>query len=1014
MRNEHTIKNTFQSFAIGEHKSARRHKTSTPTGSAAEQALDPRILAAIHESIGAETSKLADAIKASSNANSDLSAGLVIRGEQARKGSQVGYDNPDNNRVPFGMFWASGQNSTYSAGQMPGMTTPFREVYVARPVPAGNKANSGGAAWYQAKVPIESCPPGTVYTTGDGTTEYIDEDGNSQIIPVEHLGAAGEIIQMGQLNYKLLREHLERRAFRDPNNVDTTTTPHQLKKEAIDKINGQMKDYGADDAISDKSISFPWMRMMGNGLGRPEPFQPNFYAIRYKKDDFFHYKNGKDEIIKISLQEDPVTLIKTPVYDDVNGADHFGFVRTNRSFIREQVEEGGKTVWKFRRNGQLNADPKKNIGADGKQLPTDGFLATDGLEYEDGINSTGKAVHKFYMADPNRFDEPMICKDKDGNEHLVEITDKRIQPQVEIEGITARDGKIIDPRTLMLDNAAPQFGFKKESISMENVRRVWSFKRTLMVDTTKSLEEQKEQVNNLPQELKKLITPAEGKSDVFGFKKQVGHNVALGQLVVEVDKGGKKVKYRIVQERDYDAIRTFENGNVSLAGQPPSQFYAYELDDQGLPIPEIKLPEIGMLTDLKNHPDNPLVRDSMYQHFTGNYQPGLDGKQSDGSAQISRGMYWHGRAIDRNRARHMLTYLDEIKSDNSVGGLIARSLFTLGYDTKKDFLPNTRFAVREFGENSPLYQKMREASEHDIRAGKDGTHTDNQVAIWYEYGFSRCISDFVNGTNRAFEGVKEATAAGIIGSGLAGMSCLALGMTAAPAAAVFASAFVVTGYLWNSTTYQHSRRRKDTVTIEELESHADTSLIYGQYGNNTKSSEVLLYNRDKKMSVFNTVGIQNDVYVALRGLFGAIYLWNGAYMGIDKMQEKAGQYAAGAAAAGVITTAAAATGFGFTSATAAVTTAALTVSGVGLAATLTLGTVAGLYYLGRYMAAEGKSFGEHAKEEFAVLKPKYYNWKALTPEDIKGHKDTFQRVGFSKRIKESRYTLSVAGHSVGE
>ena len=54
------------------------------------------------------------------------------------------------------------------------------------------------------------------------------------------------------------------------------------------------------------------------------------------------------------------------------------------------------------------------------------------------------------------------------------------------------------------------------------------------------------------------------------------------------------------------------------------------------------------------------------------------------------------------------------------------------------------------------------------------------------------------------------------------------------------------------------------------------------------------------------------------------------------------------------------------------------------------------------------------KEEFTVLKPKYYRWKALLPEDIAGQKDTYTRVGFVERAKASKYTLDVAGKGVGE
>ncbi len=1013
MKLDQTIKNTHPTFTIGEHKSARRYRTMTPPSAASAEApteeLDPRISAAIREAIGGQVKELSKVIKDSSSANSDLAAGLVIRGEQAKDGAQVGYDNPNNNRAPYGMTWSAGQNSTYSAGQMPGMTTPFREVYVARPVPAGNKSNSGGAAWYQAKIPIESLPPGTVFATGDGTTEYIDENGEAKVVLPYQLGTPGEPIDMGQINYPLLKKFIERKF---PN------TGEMQKVNGVDKDTGEiarenlLKEYGYYDAISDKSASFPWMRVMANGLGKPEPFQPNFYAIRYKKDNFFHYKNVDGDNIKIKLRNNPATGLKEAVHDPVDGEEHFGFVRTNRRFIREQVVEKdpatglNRTVWKYRRNGQNRAGDKN---------PTDNFLATDGFEYENA-DGTGKAKMKFYMLNTNQFDEPMIQKDSNGNEYLVEINDPKALPQVEQEGLMGRDGKIIDPRKMFLDNGAPIFGFRKESISMENTRRVWSFKRTLLVDTSKSLDEQKEQVDGLPQELKQFVKKVED-TQLFG-KKHVGYNLDQSKgLVVEVDKGGRKVKYRLVQDRDYDALRKFNSSNnPSNKGQAPSQFYAYELDNEGLPIPEIKLPEIGLETDLKNQPGNPLYKDSMFQHFTGNYQPALDGKQSDGSSQVSRGMYWHGRAIDRNRARHMLTYLDDIQKNHSVGATVANWLFKLGYETKKDFLPNTRFSIQEFGQRAEVYQRMREASSHDLRASKDGTHTDNQVTIWYEYAFSRCISDLVNGTNRAVHAATEATAVGVLGSGLAGVGCLALGMTALPTAAVLTSAFVMTGYLWNSTTFQHSRRRKDTITVEELESHADTSLIYGKYGENTKLNEVLLYDRKKTMGLFNTVGIQNDIYVALRGLFGAMYLWNGAYMGIDKMQERAGQYAAGATAAGVTT---ALSGLGLASAASIgttlgvsasiVTTTALSLTGVGALGVLALSAVSGTYYLRRYMATEGKAFGEAVKDEFAVLKPKYYNWDALSPDSVKKHKDTFQRLGFAKRAKESRYTLSVAG-----
>ena len=993
MKLDHTIKNTHPTFTIGEHKSARRYKTG-------EAEIDPRMMAAMREAIkaemGGQVKELTKAIEHSGSANSDLAAGLLIRDSQAKDGTLVNYDNPNNNRVPWGATWASGQNGYYSAGQMPGMTTPFREVYIARPVAAGNTTAAGGANWYQAKVPIESCPPGTVFTTGDGTTEYIDENGVARVIPVQHLGAAGEPIDMGQINYKLLPGHLDRFYRR--------TEPGLTDPERKIKVDALLKEYGAHLAISETPISFPWMRMMGNGLGKPEPFQPNFYAIRYKKDAFFHYYNEDGDIIKINEKGE---------YDP-NGEDHFGFVRTNRKFIRDLVDEKdasgkptGRQVLKFRREGEDLAGEK--IKKNGKPAGVDGFLATDGFEYENA-DGTGKPVMKFYMAGINLYDEPRIMKDANGNEVLVEITDKKAQPQVELEGLMGRDGKIVDPKRMFLDNAHPLFGFKKESISMENLRRVWSFKRDLLLDTTKPLDQQTEQYKKMPEELKAFFS--------FPDKVRYSHS-QFKDPVIEVNKGGKKVKYRIVQERDFDAIRKYDPMH---RGTPPAQFYAYELDEKGDPIPQVKLPEIGMLSDVKNQPGDPLYKDSMYQHFTGNYQPTLDGKQSDGSSHLGRGMYWHGRVIDRNRARHMLTYLDDIKTkDHSAGATLANWFFDLGYEDKNDFLPNSRFAAVRFAKQQ-VYQKMREASAHDLRAGSDGAHTDNQVTIWYEYGLSRCISDFVNGTNRAIQGAKEATTAGLLCSGLAGAGCLALGMTAIPAAGVFIGAFAVSGYFWNSAIYQHSRRRKDTVTVEELESHADTSLIYGQYGEKTNSREVLLQDRKKTMSLYNTIGIQNDVYVALRGLFGAMYLWNGAYMGLDKIQEKAGKYAISAAA--VTTSSIVVAGAGLSSvaylsttlgvAASVVTTTTLALTGVGAIAALGLGGMAGLGYAYRYMSREGKDFGEAMKDEFTILKPKYYRWKALESESIAKHKDTFQRVGFAKRTKETRYTLPVAGHGVGE
>ncbi len=575
-----------------------------------------------------------------------------------------------------------------------------------------------------------------------------------------------------------------------------------------------------------------------------------------------------------------------------------------------------------------------------------------------------KEGDKVYLADPNKpFLPKIINGEKVEMKGAAEITIVR-------EGLYDGSMGIIDPRTKFLDEKDVGLGFTYENHFCINTCRVLQFK-------SEKIEHNSARFN----EIKKLL------------EEQNGRVEAKPRGYFTDPKDGKK--YLMVWKRNFDVKKPDSKDDPRALGYG-NDFYCYELDANKQPIPEYKIPEIGMNAAFYRWGR---TSEKVYQHAQRFFQAGRSDAQSDGPSEVATSVLWHGRLIDRVSGEYMLKYFEK----------------AFGPIHKKDFLPDTKFNVGQFNNKdwgSLFYRAARRTSQYHNKTDRHGYDTDNIVTLQWEYSLARGLGDFFTGSKRLWGGFKESSLAATTGAGVTTAALAIAGGLASPILMGVAAttAFLFSGLAWYSMAYQHSRKRKDIVELEEMDRYADTSGIYSDH-------ETLIWDKKKgnpnhqpkQMTNFNLVGLYNDLYATFRGACGALYILSGGAADLAEEKRKASTYTYATVLTGSLS------GAAVTASMTGIAAGSLAIaSGIGAAAlgAAALGTgLKALWHAAKYsLATRGKKYAKDRVEEFQEFKDYHLS---VYNEDTVTEKDTRVRTGYRRRPGAKGIDLDEVSAQIG-
>lgn len=952
--------------------------------------------------------------------------GEKVRKKGQRAGAGIVYDSMENNRVPAASTIPTGQDEAVSVAQLAGDITPIGEVYL----PINPTAGGLDSSRFRSET-----PPGVIARNGlKGELVIRSKNGGWENI-ANYSPPKGELLVLGSVRYsdfdfatlvKYNKEAADRFFTKEGKRKarwDDEIGDYKIEREEVKDNNGNViKDANGDNTgpeLIDKELAKEFFELREGSyytysleMGGIRPVLPGDFLRKYKKSKsgkfldengvdiildnqgnrvFPKYKTYSDGRKEAILEPGMLTHYRVEIKDETKPIEDYEYILVNVDGSRMPLKGDAKPIILTQgiHNGTQGIDDPRTRWIDGTRKDLgfyydNHFCKNTGRILSFKKTKLGSSVPAEHI-DPSYKGSNAIDK-KFWN--MFEGTDSSGRyvnaPQYDIRLFITVGGNQIayDPYSNDDKNKLINAGILKDDHG--DFEKVW---KDLQVAVTLHCERGGKLNKNI--NLSHFLHDhTHGNSDGAKITTKISTPMPDNVLTPRIRQGatkcftdedinpenGKRYKYLVQRKRLFNY--------KTPTGVAIDEFNAIYLEfdekqQEFLPVPEYKTPELGMEAVWHDW----VMGEKVFQHEMRFFQAGLQG-QSDGVSVPAPAMMWHGRMIDQVTGQYMQKYLKAYA--NFWGDDFILNDFT-------DAGP-----MNPFLRQSKTYMQNRETAHQHFQSSRQGYFADNLETLKWEYAMARCVGDMCMSAERIGGGLKQSSIAAVIGGTTAAVMGAGFALSALPVGAIAVVTAAVAGGLVYSAKYQFSRDRKNHVSQEELDRHADTTAIYGLHDGESTLAEKSLYGKKtREMTVFNFVGLENDLYCFARGLCGMVYIRNGGLKAESNFNSKAVVSGLTAAAGAAVTTAAlvgmVATPLAVTAALATVTVAAMGYSGWNFALAK--------------MAHEGRTFALQQRKEFDYFKD--YCKDVFTEESLKT-KDVRARPG-----DKVRPSLGGGGASLG-